>query len=195
RWRGKCVVKYGYSRISTIEQDLRSQMKMLEEENCDFIYTEKFTGTKMDRKEFNKLLDVLEEGDTLVVTKLDRFARSVRGGIEVIKQLFDLGVRVHVLNMGVIENTPTGRLILNIMMSFAEFERDMIVERTQGGKMIAKQEPDFREGRPKKYTKKQIEHAIKLKNTHTYKKVEELTGISKPTLYRALQKKREVDSI
>lgn len=81
------------------------------------------------------------------------------------------------------------------MMSFAEFERDMIVERTQEGKMIAKQEPDFREGRPKKYTKKQIEHAIKLKNTHTYKQVEELTGISKPTLYRALQKKREVDSI
>src|SRR5699024_12193545 len=109
------------------------------------IYTEKFTGTKMNRKEFNKLLGVLEEGDTLVVTKLDRYARSVRGGIEVIRQLFDKGVRVHVLNMGVIENTPTGRLIFNIMMSFAEFERDMIVERTQEGKMMAKQDPDFRE--------------------------------------------------
>lgn len=180
-------MKYGYSRISTIEQDLRSQMKMLEEENCDFIYTEKFTGTKMDRKEFNKLLDVLEEGDTLVVTKLDRFARSVRGGIEVIKQLFDLGVRVHVLNMGVIENTPTGRLIFNIMMSFAEFERDMIVERTQEGKMMAKQDPDFREGRPRKYSRKQLDHAMKLKDTHTYKQVEEMTGISKPTLYRALK--------
>lgn len=77
-------MKYGYSRISTIEQDLRSQIKMLEAENCDLIYTEKFTGTKMDRKEFNKLLNVLEEGDTLVVTKLDLFARSVRDGIEVI---------------------------------------------------------------------------------------------------------------
>src|SRR5699024_4340919 len=165
-------------------------MKMLEEENSDFIYTEKFTGTKMDRKEFNKLLDVLEEGDTLVVTKLDRFARSVRGGIEVIRQLFDMGVRVHVLNMGVIENTPTGRLIFNIMMSFAEFERDMIVERTQEGKMMARQDQDFREGRPKKYSSKQINHAIELKKNHTYKKVEDLTGISKPTLYRAMLKGR-----
>ena len=179
-------MKYGYSRISTIEQDLRSQMKMLEAENCDYIYTEKFTGTKMDRKEFNKLLEVLEEGDTLVVTKLDRFARSVRGGIEVIRKLFDMGVRVHVLNMGIIENTPTGRLIFNIMMSFAEFERDMIVERTQEGKLMAKQDPAFREGRPRKYSRKQIEHAVKLKETHTYKQVEQLTGISKPTLYRAL---------
>src|SRR5699024_7972526 len=130
---------------------------------------------------------VLEEGDTLVVTKLDRFARSVRGGIEVIRQLFDMGVRVHVLNMGVIENTPTGRLIFNIMMSFAEFERDMIVERTQEGKMMAKQDPDFREGRPRKYTTKQINHAIELKKNHTYKQVEELTGISKATLYRAMK--------
>src|SRR5699024_6697274 len=105
--------------------------KTLEREGCDKIFTEKFTGTKDDRKEFNKLLEIIKEGDTLVVTKLDRFARSVRGGIEVIKDLFEKGVRVHVLNMGVIENTPTGRLMFNIMMSFAEFERDMIVERTQ----------------------------------------------------------------
>lgn len=179
-------MKYGYARISTMGQDLRAQIETLETEGCDKIFTEKFTGTKVDRKEFNQLLEIIEEGDTLVVTKLDRFARSVRGGIEVIRSLFERGVRVHVLNMGVIEDTPTGRLIFNIMMSFAEFERDMIVERTQEGKMIAKQDPNFREGRPRKYSKKQIEHAIKLKETHTYKQVEELTGISKPTLYRAI---------
>jgi len=96
--------------------------------------------------------------------------------------------------MGVIENTPTGRLIFNIMMSFAEFERDMIVERTQEGKMIAKQDPNFREGRPKKYSKKQIRHAMKLKKTHTYKQVEDMTGISKPTLYRAI-KEHQLDII
>src|SRR5699024_10481860 len=180
-------MKYGYARTSTIGQDLRAQIETLEKEGCDKIFTEKFTGTKVDRKEFNKLIEIVEKGDTLVVAKLDRFARSVRGGIEVIKQLFDLGVRVHVLNMGVIENTPTGRLIFNIMMSFAEFERDMIVERTQEGKMIAKQQPDFREGRPRKYSRKQLDHAMKLKDTHTYKQVEEMTGISKPTLYRALK--------
>jgi len=179
-------MKYGYARISTLGQDLRAQIDTLEKEGCDKIFTEKFTGTKMERKEFNQLLEIIEEGDTLVVTKLDRFARSVRGGIEVIKRLFERGVRVHVLNMGVIENTPTGRLIFNIMMSFAEFERDMIVERTQEGKMIAKQDPNFREGRPRKFSKKQMEHAMKLKETHTYKQVEEMTGISKPTLYRAM---------
>ena len=183
-------MKYGYARISTMGQDLRAQIETLEKEGCDKIFTEKFTGTKIDRKEFNQLLDIIEAGDTLVVTKLDRFARSVRGGIEVIKDLFEKGVRVHVLNMGVIENSPTGRLIFNIMMSFAEFERDMIVERTQEGKMLAKQDPNFREGRPKKFSKKQIEHAIKLKETYTYKQVEELTGISKPTLYRAMLLKK-----
>src|SRR5699024_8593783 len=166
-----------------------------EKEGCDKIFTEKFTGTKVDRKEFNKLIEIVEKGDTLVVAKLDRFARSVRGGIEVIRQLFDMGVRVHVLNMGVIENTRRERLIFNIMMSYDEFEKNKNVKRTKKKKIIAKQEPDLRKGRPKKYTKKQIEHAIKLKNTHTNKQVEELTGISKPTLYRALQKKREVDSI
>src|SRR5699024_6318536 len=156
---------------------------------CEILYKEKFTGVRTDRQEFNKLLEQLQAGDTLVVTKLDRFARSVRSGIEVIKDLFELGVRVHVLNMGVIENTPTGRLIFNIMMSFAEFERDMIVERTQEGKMIARQDPNFREGRPKKFSKQQIEHAIKLKETHTYRQVEEKTGISKPTLYRELKRR------
>lgn len=180
-------MKYGYARVSTVGQELQAQIDILKNEGCEIIYKEKFTGVKANRKEFNKLLDVLEAGDTLVVTKLDRFARSVRAGIEVIKELFDLGVRVHVLNMGVIENTPTGRLIFNIMMSFAEFERDMIVERTQEGKMIARQDPSFREGRPKKFSKQQIEHAIKLKRTHTYRQVEELTGISKPTLYRAIK--------
>src|SRR5699024_12874203 len=75
-------VKYGYARISTIGQDLRAQIATLEKEGCDKIYTEKFTGTKIDRKEINQLLDIIEAGDTLVVTKLDRFARSVKGGIE-----------------------------------------------------------------------------------------------------------------
>lgn len=74
------------------------------------------------------------------------------------------------------------------MMSFAEFEQDMIVERTQEGKMIARQDPNFKEGRPKKFSKKQIEHAIALKENHTYRQVKEMTGVSKPTLYRAIRK-------
>lgn len=86
------------------------------------------------------------------------------------------------------DNTPTGKLIRNIMLAFAEFERDMIVERTQEGKAIAKQKPDFREGRPYVYSHKQIEHALNLLNDYSYKQVEELTGISKSTLIRAKRK-------
>jgi DNA invertase Pin-like site-specific DNA recombinase len=188
-------LKYGYARVSTTGQDLYSQIEILKSEGCESIYQEKITGTTKERKEFNKLLDKLSAGDTLVVTKLDRFARSVKDGTEIIKALFERGVKVHVLNVGLVENTATGRLIFNIMMSFAEFERDMIVERTQEGKMIARQDPNFREGRPKKFSRKQIAHALELKKTHTYKQVEDLTGISKPTLYRALRSKKISNSV
>ncbi len=93
--------------------------------------------------------------------------------------------------MGLVEDTPTGRLVFNVMSAFAEFERDMIVERTQEGKVIAKQREDFREGRPNKFSKKQIAHALGLLETHSYKEVENMTGISKSTLIRA-KKKQEV---
>jgi DNA invertase Pin-like site-specific DNA recombinase len=132
----------------------------------------------------SKPAEELDEGDTMVVTKLDRFARSTVDAIQTVRTLFDKGVRVHILNMGVVEDTVTGRLNFNIMSSFAEFERDMIAEWTQEGKMIAKQPPDFREGRPRKHTKQQVLHALKLLETHTYKQVEKITGIQKRTLIR-----------
>ncbi|MEH6943054.1 recombinase family protein [Bacillus sp. JJ722] len=182
-------MKYGYARVSTLSQDLEAQLHVLKAEGCEKIYSEKFTGTKTDRPEFTKLIGRLTEGDTLVVTKLDRFARSTADAIETIKGLFEKGVKVHVLNMGVVENTPTGRLTFNIMSAFAEFERDMIVERTQEGKVIAKQHPDFREGRPNKFSKKHVDHALHLLETHSYKQVESLTGISKSTLIRAKKKR------
>ena len=181
-------MKYGYARVSTLHQDLESQLQALENENCNKIYSEKFTGTKKDRPQFQELLSKLETGDTLVVTKLDRFARSAIDGIQIIRDLFDKGIKVHVLNMGLVENTPTGRLILTIMSGFAEFERDMIVERTQEGKAIAKQREDFREGRPNKFSKKQIQHAMELLESNSYTEVEKITGISKSTLIRAKRK-------
>lgn len=183
-------MKYGYARVSTLSQDLESQLQSLKSEGCTEIFSEKLTGTKSDRPQFKVLLERLEAGDTLVVTKLDRFARSTSDAIETVKKLFKKGVKIHVLNMGIVEDTPTGRLIFNIMSSFAEFERDMIVERTQEGKAIAKQKEGFREGRPNKYNKKQIKHALKLLENNSYKQVEDLTGISKSTLIRA---KRNVD--
>ncbi|MDI6534732.1 recombinase family protein [Bacillus mycoides] len=182
--KGDFLAKYGYARVSTLNQDLESQIQTLEKEGCKKIYSEKFTGTKFDRPKFQELLSVLEKGDSLVVTKLDRFARSTEHAIQTIKMLFDKGVKVHILNMGIVEDTPTGRLMFNIMSAFAEFERDMIVERTQEGKAIAKLNPNFKEGRPKKYNKEQMEHALGLLKTESYRKVERKTGISVSTLQR-----------
>ncbi|RFU67471.1 recombinase family protein [Peribacillus saganii] len=183
-------MKYGYARVSTFHQDLEVQLQQLEKENCHKIFSEKYTGTSKKRVEFQKLINLLQEGDTLVVTKLDRFARSTQDALGIIKDLFDRNIKVHVLNMGVIEHTPTGRLIFTIFSSFAEFERDMIVERTQEGKILAKQKPDFREGRPKKFSRQQINLAISLLENHSYKQVQEMTGISVSTLVRANKIKR-----
>ena len=181
---------YGYARVSTKGQakdgnSLEAQEKVLREAGAVEIYKDAFTGTKQHRPELDKLLAIIKPGDKLIVTKLDRVARSVTQGIELVDTLLNKGVTVHILNMG----TTTGKLIRNIMFSFAEFERDMIVERTQEGKSIAKQNPDFREGRPRVHKRAQIEHALELLETRSYKQVEELTGISKATLVRAKRKK------
>ena len=188
--KGDFAMVYGYCRVSTQWQakdgnSLEAQEKLLKENGAEEIYSDAFTGTKTHRPELDKLLDKLQPGDKLVITKLDRIARSASQGTELIQTLLDNGIIVHVLNMGLMDNTPTGKLIRNIMLAFAEFERDMIIERTQEGKAIAKKQPDFREGRPHLYSKKQIQHALGLLQDHSYKQVTELTGISKSTLIRA----------
>ena len=94
--------------------------------------------------------------------------------------------------MGLIENSPMGDLIITCLLAFSQFERSMIVERTSSGKELAKANGDYREGRPKKFTKKQISHALKLLETHSYKEVGLMTGISKSTLIRA---KRQSESV
>lgn len=182
---------YGYARVSTATQgrdgnSLEDQVAALEKYGCQKIVTETFTGKTMERPKFTQLLSSLEEGDTLVVCKLDRFARTAVEGVQTVRALFERGIKVHILNMGLIENTLTGNLILTVMLAFAEYERGMIVERTQTGKMVARQNPNFKDGRPKKYTPTQIAHALELLSSgKTYKEVEAMTGISKSTLIRA----------
>ena len=177
-------MKYGYARVSTKSQDLNIQLNILEKENCEVIFQEKFTGTKRERPELIKLLNQIQKHDTLVVTKLDRLARNTKEGIEIIEDLFSKEIKVHVLNVGLLENTVMGNFFLQTMLAVAEMERNLIVERTQEGKEIAKLNPNFREGRKPTYKKEQIEHALKLKETLSYKQVEDKTGISKSTLYR-----------
>lgn len=182
---------YGYARVSTTAQgrdgnSLEDQVAALEQYGCQTIIQEAFTGKTMDRPEFQKLLDSLREGDTLVVCKLDRFARTAIEGVQTVRELFERGIRVHILNMGLIENTLTGNLILTVMLAFAEYERGMIVERTQTGKAVARQDPNFKDGRPKKYTPQQLRLALNLlEQGNTYRQIKDMTGISKSTLIRA----------
>ena len=183
---------YGYARVSTISQELEVQLQALESEGATVIYKEKFTGTKTDRPQLNELLSKINEGDKLVVTKLDRLARNTKEGIEIIERLFEKGVKVHVLNVGLLEDTTMGRFFLQTLLAVAEMERNLIVERTQEGKAIAKQQPGFREGRPNKYTKKQLDHAMQMLNSHSFRQVAELTGISLSTLKRESRKRKYV---
>lgn len=143
---------YGYARVSTIGQkndgnSLEEQEYKLRENGAIEIYVDTFTGTKVDRPQFKELLNVVRAGDTIVATKLDRVSRSASQGITLVDNLLSKGINLNILNMGTMNNTPTGKLIRNIMFSFAEFERDMIVERTSEGKAIAKQRSDYKEGR------------------------------------------------
>ena len=188
-------MRYGYARASTKGQQhegnsLQDQEQKLRAAGAEEIYSDSFTGTTMDRPQFSALLSRLQAGDELMVTKLDRLARSATKGVECIRSLAEKGVVVNILNMGRIDDTSVGKLVLTIMMAFAEYERDMIVERTQAGKAVARMQPDFHEGRPLKYTEKQLAHALELLTDHSYTQVESMTGISKSTLTRAVRKKK-----
>ncbi len=176
----------GYARVSTKLQEregnsLEAQEKQLKAAGAKVVFQESCSGASLNRPELIKLRDALEPGDTLMVTKLDRLARSASQGITFIDDLLKRGIQVHVLNMGLMDTSPTGRLIRSILLAFAEFERDMIIERTQEGRKLS----GHYGGRPKKFKKEQIEHALKLLDYNSYKQVSEMTGISPSTLYRS----------
>lgn len=147
---------YGYARVSTRKQQefgtsLADQVATLKAQGCEKVFQDAYTGTKIDRPQFTALLKALQPGDTLIVTKLDRFARNAHEGASTVQALVDKGVNVNILNMGLANNTPMGKLLINVMFAFAEFERDMIVQRTQDGRAAARQtRPDYKEGRHRK---------------------------------------------
>ena len=188
---------YGYARVSTYGQaahgnSLEEQKRQLRKAGAEEIFADVFTGKTTERPELQKLVDRLNSGDTLIVTKLDRLGRSVAQASALITKLIDAGITVNVLNVGILSNDSVSTLLRNILLSFAQFERDMIVERTQEGRAIARQKDGYREGRPRKYSKKQMDHAIGLLDGHSYKQVAEMTGISKATLAREKRRRETV---
>lgn len=195
---------YGYARVSTTGQardgnSLEAQDEALKNAGAEKIYSEAFTGTKMNRPQFEALLSEIKSGDRLIVTKLDRIARSATEGFEIIHSLLEKGIEVHVLNMGLLDNTPTGKLITHIMFAFAEFERDMIVERTAEGRAIKRAtDPSYREGRPEKKLRNFSAYSHMQKDGRTKECLDgkgmsvteicERLGISRGTYYNRLRK-------
>ena len=186
-------MKFAYARVSTRKQSrdgngLAEQISQLKLAGYDELIVEQFSGSTTKRPALDSLIQRLQAGDTLIVTKLDRFARSTADGSSLISDLLNRGVAVHILNMGLIDNTPTGKLITNILLAFAEYERDMIVERTQAGKEIARTKEGFRDGRPPIDPKRKAFAVDLILNQHlSYKKTAEVTGLSKSTLVRAVR--------
>lgn len=177
---------YGYARVSTKGQSLDVQLDKLLEAgvNSRKIYSEKFSGKTTNRPRFKALIRRLQPNDILVVTKLDRMARNTREALNIIEPLLDKGVMVRVLNIGMIENSSVGRFFLRTLLSIAEMERDMILERVTEGKEKARQRKGYKEGRPKRKITKRYREAYELLATHSYSEVTIETGISKSTLVR-----------
>ena len=180
---------YGYKRVSTVGQadgnSFEEQETKIRETYLDAITVEEAYSGAKERPVFTELLNKIETGDTLVVTKLDRFCRTTKEGLEYIDQLMSRGVKIHILNMGLIEDTPMGRMMVTMLLAFAEFERAQIIERTQSGKAIARQQEGFKEGRPaievpefNKYAKKVAAGKMTVKEA-----IGEL-GISRSKWYR-----------
>lgn len=185
----------GYCRVSSIGQrdntSLPEQTELiLQKYPLAEIKSEVYSGAA-ERYIFNQVVEDMEEGDILVCTKLDRFCRTTKEGLEYIDILLEKGCSIHILNMGLIENSPIGRLIVTQLLAFAEFERAMILERTKSGRARARLDPEYKDGRKPKFTKAQIAHALQLLDSNSYKKVENMTGISVSTLVRAKRKKSE----
>ena len=178
---------FGYARVSTPSQDLKAQIQQLIDAGVpqENIYAEKYTGTTMNRPRWDELMGQLRRGDELVVTKLDRIGRTMTGIIETIDALTEKGVTVNILATGKVDNSAIGKLVRNILASFASFERDMIVQRMQEGKDYAKRhKKNYHEGRPKRRKTKQTDAIFQASMNHTIKDTAEMFGVSPSTVTR-----------
>ena len=179
---------FGYARVSTEQQNLDRQLDALKKYGVDTIYNEKMTGTKRNRPELSKMLDRMTEGDTVVVESLSRLGRSTKDLIELVELFQSKGVHLVSLKESIDTSTSTGKLLFTLMSAIAQFERDVIADRTREGLRSARARGRMG-GRPKT-NPDSIKKAIKLYNTNQYsvKEIEELTGVEKSTLYRNLNR-------
>lgn len=182
------VALVGYARVSTREQHPEGQTDALSAAGCGKVFVEHASGVLARRPVFDETLRYLRDGDTLVVTKLDRLGRSVRNLKQIADDLQERGVGLRALSQGIDTTTPGGRLFFHMLAAIAEFEHDLIVERTQDG--LAAARARGRKGGPKfKMTATKIAQARAMYDAggHTVQEIADTFGVSRPTIYRHLQ--------
>ena len=192
-------MKIGYARVSTIDQNLDMQLKELRKAGCELIYQEKASGKNTERPELKKLIEQLRKGDQVVVWKLDRIGRSIKDLIELVEGFKRKEVDFISLHNQIDTSTPTGRFTFNLFAALAEFEREMIVERTKAGLAAAKARGN-KAGRKPGLTddaKKKAEQGYKLYRDSNMP-VEEIAGllkVGKSTLYRYIKNKEDEKAV
>ena len=174
----------GYARVSTQDQNLELQLEALTKAGCLKVFEDKVSGTRADRPGLGKAQEILRDGDTLVVWKLDRLGRSVKQLVDLVGELHKQGVQFKSLTDSIDTGMPSGRSFFHVMASLAEMERELIVERTRAGLEVARK-LGRKGGRKLKITESKIESAKKLLASGVPPKdVAENLGVSVPTLYR-----------
>jgi len=184
-------MKFGYARVSTKEQELHLQIDALQKAGCTKIFQEKFTGATKERPELQKLLAQLRPDDVVVIWKLDRLGRSLKDLISIVTEIQDKGAGLQSLNDHIDTTTPQGKLTFHLFAALAEFERDIIRERTKAG-LEAARARGRKGGRPKGLSKKAQHTAILAENYYkegelSINEICEQLGISRRTLYNYLR--------
>lgn len=178
----------GYARVSTGDQNPDLQIDALERAGCQKIFTDKISGTVSERPELAKAKEQLRAGDTLVVWRLDRLGRSLRDLIDWMNELEGQGIGFKSLQEAIDTTTPAGKLTFHIFGALAEFERNLIKERTRAG-LEAARARGRKGGRKKVLSEKKRKEAVKLYNSKefTINRICEMMKISKPTLYKYIR--------
>ena len=178
----------GYARVSTDDQNLNLQRDALDQAGCEQIFKDQLSGAKAERPGLHQALQYARTGDTIVVWRLDRLSRSLKDLIEMVTLLESKGIGLKSLQEAIDTSSSSGKLIFHIFGALAEFERNLIRERTQAGLQAARAR-GRKGGRPKSLNKDKQALAVKLydEKKHTVDQICEMMGISKPTLYKYIK--------
>lgn len=186
-------MNYGYIKTSRYNsssiEDLESQeLEIRSHYDIVKIYKENYYKSNNEQEVLEDLIKTLKKGDTLVITTMDKIGTNIQKCFKIINQLYDKKVIIHILNMGKIKDDYIGKIIYNNLVAFSEFEKNRIVTRTQRGKYDAKKNPNFKEGRPRKFDKETIDRALGMLSVnggkYSYNEVSEIMNISRSTLMR-----------